>query len=94
MRVAFFALAFAFLLGIHGSMCAQTNLEVISAFEAGFPRQKQFDTIFDFVVPDKHESKWRQIPWIPSLWEGIETAEKANKPMFIWAMNGDPLGCV
>jgi len=94
MRVAFFALAFAFLFGGSGSLCAQTNLEVISAFEAGFPRHQQFDTIFKFIVPDKQEAKWRQISWVPSLWDGIEAADKANKPMFIWAMNGDPLGCV
>ena len=94
MRIAFLALTLVFLCGISGSVSAQTNAEVIRAFEAGIAKQKQFDTIFNFIVPDKFEEKWRQVPWIPGLWEGIEVAKKANKPMFIWAMNGDPLGCV
>lgn len=94
MRIAFLSLTIAFLFGINGSVSAQTNSQVVSAFESGFKSQKDFNTVFDFIQPRANESRWRQVPWIPGLWEGIEIAEKAKKPMFIWAMNGDPLGCV
>ena len=94
MRIAVLSLAFAFLFGINDQILAQNNSQVIRAFQSGFVKQSEFDAIFNFIVPDKTEEKWRQVPWIPGLWQGIKTAEKANKPMFIWAMNGDPLGCV
>lgn len=76
------------------SLSAQEESNVIKAFEAGFETQSDFDAVFNFVSPRENETRWRQVPWIPSLWEGIELAEEKKKPMFIWAMNGDPLGCV
>jgi hypothetical protein len=34
------------------------------------------------------------VPWIGNLWEGRRQAAELEKPLFIWAMNGHPLGCV
>ena len=36
---------------------------------------------------------WRTIPWQISLVEARNAAAKARKPIFIWAMDGHPLGC-
>ncbi len=36
---------------------------------------------------------WRTIPWKVSLLEAQRTAAKEKKPIFIWAMDGHPLGC-
>lgn len=72
----------------------QVDQKVLKAFEAGFDTKEDFGSVYEFVLPSAEESEWREVPWIPSLWEGIEAAKKADKPMFIWAMNGDPLGCV
>ncbi len=36
---------------------------------------------------------WRTIPWKISLLEAQRTAAKEKKPIFIWAMDGHPLGC-
>lgn len=91
---------FRFLLAVSISLLlcsfsrAQTSTEVVSAFDAGFKTRQQFETVNKFILPSAEDEKWRQVPWVPGLWEGIQAAEKANKPMFIWAMNGDPLGCV
>lgn len=74
--------------------CGQSVPETLKAFDAGFESRTDFDTVFKFVSPREDESRWRQVTWIPSLWEGIKAAEEKKKPMFIWAMNGDPLGCV
>lgn len=73
---------------------AQDHSSVVKAFEAGCETRADFDTVFEFVSPRENETRWRQVPWIPSLWEGMKAAEEKKKPMFIWAMNGDPLGCV
>ena len=39
------------------------------------------------------EQPWRTIPWKISLLEARTRAAKERKPLFIWAMDGHPLGC-
>jgi hypothetical protein len=39
-----------------------------------------------------HET-WRTIPWKVSLIEAQAIAVRDRKPIFIWAMDGHPLGC-
>ena len=36
---------------------------------------------------------WRSIPWETSLLEAQAVAAEEGKPLFIWAMDGHPLGC-
>jgi hypothetical protein len=36
---------------------------------------------------------WRTIPWKVSLVEAQALAARTKKPLFIWAMDGHPLGC-
>jgi hypothetical protein len=67
---------------------------VLAAVEAGIQTEKQFLATHTFLTAASAEEKWRQIPWEPDLWRGRITAAEEGKPLFIWAMNGDPLGCV
>ena len=39
------------------------------------------------------KATWRTIPWQISLLDAREVAARAKKPIFIWAMDGHPLGC-
>ena len=36
---------------------------------------------------------WRDIPWKVSLLEAQNLASREKKPLFIWSMDGNPLGC-
>jgi len=36
---------------------------------------------------------WRTIPWKISLLDAQRAAIAQKKPIFIWAMDGHPLGC-
>lgn len=36
---------------------------------------------------------WRTIPWQIDLLAAQNAAAESNKPLFIWAMDGHPLGC-
>lgn len=76
--------------------CSQDNPpnEILAAVKAGIETEQQFNTVFDFIRSTDEDERWREIPWIPSLWTGLQTADEKQKPLFIWAMNGDPLGCV
>ena len=39
------------------------------------------------------EAPWRTIPWRISLLDAQRAAVSEKKPIFIWAMDGHPLGC-
>jgi hypothetical protein len=37
--------------------------------------------------------KWQSIPWKVDLLEARAAAAREGKPLFLWSMNGHPLGC-
>ena len=39
------------------------------------------------------DEPWLTIPWKIALLDAQRTAVKEKKPIFIWAMDGHPLGC-
>lgn len=39
------------------------------------------------------EEPWRTIPWKTSVLDAQQQAGVEGKPIFIWAMDGHPLGC-
>lgn len=39
------------------------------------------------------EEAWTTIPWQSSLIPAQHQAAEEKKPLFIWAMDGHPLGC-
>ena len=53
-----------------------------------------FAQLFERCRPKSAGERWTQIPWIGELWNGRKRAAEDSKPLFIWAMNGHPLGCV
>jgi hypothetical protein len=54
----------------------------------------EFKTIFNWLTADSGQEKWRKIQWRHDLLQARAESAKLGKPLFIWAMNGDPLGCV
>ena len=47
----------------------------------------------DYTLPKASEERWRNIPWFPTFNEGVAEAQKAEKPILLWVMNGHPLAC-
>jgi hypothetical protein len=45
------------------------------------------------VLPRPEEERWLQIPWRTSLMQARAESQAAGKPIFLWVMNGNPLGC-
>ena len=54
--------------------------------------EKEFQKLHAAMQPSEDEP-WRTIPWKISLLDAQSAAAQQNKPIFIWAMDGHPLGC-
>lgn len=54
------------------------------------PEQRQ---AIETIKPTAEESAWARIPWRTNLWEARKEAAKSGKPIYLWEMDGHPLGC-
>jgi hypothetical protein len=45
------------------------------------------------ILPNEEEDRWLEIPWRTNIMAAIEEAGRVNKPVLLWVMNGNPLGC-
>lgn len=52
--------------------------------------EERFKELMSSVVPDE---KFSQIEWQSDLLLAQKIALQQKKPMFIWSMDGNPLGC-
>ena len=55
--------------------------------------ESAFHELRKVLIPPEDEP-WKTIPWRLSLLAAQAEAGTVQKPIFIWAMNGHPLGCV
>ncbi len=44
------------------------------------------------VLPTVKEETWLQIPWRMDITSARIEAQRSQKPIFLWMMNGNPLG--
>ena len=59
------------------------------------PIQPQhLNKLLALIKPQSNEEKWTQIPWMTNLWEARKKAAAEGKPILLWEMDGNPLGCV
>jgi len=55
--------------------------------------ERNYDDIKKEVLPTAAEEEWRKIDWHATLWDGVITGQKDEKPIMLFAMNGHPFGC-
>ena len=55
----------------------------------------EFSGLHSAVKPSAldHGERWTEIPWMTELHAAREKAAKESKPLFMWIMDGHPLGC-
>jgi hypothetical protein len=54
--------------------------------------EAEFQKLHRELQPDP-KAMWRTIPWKTSVLDAQAAAAREGKPIFIWAMDGHPLGC-
>ena len=55
---------------------------------------KEDQSVVQQILPTTKESAWLTIPWRTNLWDARQEAAKSGKPIYLWEMDGHPLGCV
>lgn len=53
---------------------------------------EEVEALLERLTPDEDEP-WRTIPWRIDLLAAQREAIATERPLFIWAMDGHPLGC-
>ncbi len=53
---------------------------------------KEYQRLLEELVPDVKEG-WQEVPWHLDLVAARAEASRSNKLLFLWTMNGHPLGC-
>ena len=56
--------------------------------------EETFRGFFDRCRPQASKERWTEIRWLGTMWEARQRAAVELTPLFIWAMNGHPFGCV
>jgi hypothetical protein len=77
------------------TIISRTNCVLLGALllvKADKLDEKEFRRLHAELQPPANET-WASIPWRTSLLEGRRMAAETGKPLFIWAMDGNPLGC-
>ena len=54
---------------------------------------KTFASWRDRIRPKAAERCFETVHWLPTFWDGVMTAQKEDRPILLWAMNGHPLAC-
>jgi hypothetical protein len=68
-----------------------------AAWPAADPPGELTDRTFaewrDRIRPKTDDVCYKTVSWLPTFWDGVMTAQKADRPILLWAMNGHPLAC-
>jgi hypothetical protein len=56
-------------------------------------RSAEYTKWRDYLLPSASEQSHRTIPWRASVLHGLIDAQKQDKPILLFLMNGHPLGC-
>ena len=73
-------------------LSALAGVLLISGVVSAQLTEQEFRTLHQQLKPAADEP-WRTIPWKISLLDAQRIAAREKKPIFIWAMDGHPLGC-
>ena len=65
----------------------------LSAAETSAAKPQPLKSLHSLIVPAAEELAWQKIPWKIDLLAARRKAAREDKPIFLWEMDGHPLGC-
>ena len=76
--------------GLFGSLAV---VLLVAAEPTAELNDKTFAQWRDRIRPKTEEKCFETVHWLPTFWEAVIAAQKQDKPILLWAMNGHPLAC-
>lgn len=68
-------------------------LLVLSLGSANAEWSERDARLIEQIKPTPKETAWQKIGWRTDLWQARKEAAKSGKPIYLWEMDGHPLGC-
>jgi hypothetical protein len=68
-------------------------LILAAVLQAPVPNESNFDHWKTYIRPSAQEVRYEEVEWRPTFWEAVNEAQRAGKPILLWAMNGHPMAC-
>lgn len=65
----------------------------IGAEPAAELNDKNYAEWRDRIRPKAVEQSYETVNWFATFWDAVVAAQKEEKPILLWAMNGHPLAC-
>ena len=65
----------------------------MAPFLSGGMTDQEYGHLVATLLPPQEEPGWLGIDWETDLWKARERAAREGKPIFLWEMDGHPLGC-
>lgn len=53
---------------------------------------KNYQKWVEYVQPSEQELSWQKIAWRNRFMTAVEEAKELDRPILLWAMNGNPCG--
>ena len=69
------------------------RIALLLAFAALQAAEGSLDEKIAPLLPKPDEERWLQIPWRSDFAVARAEANREGKPIFLWMMDGNPLGC-
>jgi hypothetical protein len=66
---------------------------LLAAIGDGTLRGRSLEEWRALIEPRPAELAYAGIPWLPSFHDGLLEAQREERPLLLWTMNGHPLGC-
>ena len=85
-------LSICFLAAVLPSQEATTDASDLSKVTPPQISEARFGELMELLTPDA-DAPWRSIAWRIDLLAAQREAAAARKPLFLWTMDGHPLGC-
>ena len=81
--------------GMKTALCVLFALTSVATAGSGDKlSERNVADLHRLIQPEPGELVWRDsIPWRTDLWEARREAAAEGKPIFLWEMDGHPLGC-
>ena len=75
---------------MNATLFAALALSSVQGDEVKIDRIPALQTL---IKPRPEETRWERIPWQVDLWDARRKSALEGKPIMLWEMDGNPMGC-